>query len=172
MQARAEAARRSSAPQPAGGRRLPRQLATVRRRNMPAGPGIARPGRHAVSTTGVGLRDPRLHQLPVGEAALRPMRRSRRISPLSNTGIVQLLELAFAPIIGGRPNISEGVRSNRDPYLIGQQRFVGCFANLADCLQARSRQHVPDAEEIERNRSACRPAILACGSIRLVRSFI
>jgi hypothetical protein len=28
--------------------------------------------------------------------------------------------------------------------LIGQQRFVGCFADFADCLQARGCQHVPD----------------------------
>jgi hypothetical protein len=36
----------------------------------------------------------------------------------------------------------EGPRSLRFRH---QQRFVGCVADFADCLQARGCQHVPDA---------------------------
>jgi hypothetical protein len=62
MQARAEVARAvAGVHQPLttqpGGRCLTRYLATIHRRNMAAGPGIARPGRRSVSTTGVVLRD-------------------------------------------------------------------------------------------------------------------
>jgi hypothetical protein len=33
----------------------------------------------------------------------------------------------------------------RSKTLKAQKCFVGCFTNLADCLQARGRQHVPNA---------------------------
>jgi hypothetical protein len=59
-----------------------------------------------------------------------------------------LLSYASGPnaFSGRQPQgLSKVCDRTRPKILKAQQRFVGCFADLADRREARGRQHIPDA---------------------------